>query len=112
MNRWNIPPALEHEVLQRDLQCIYCGTSFLVPSLLRRDNPSWEHIVNDETLITRENIARCCMGCNASKGQKPLAVWLTSRYCQRYGITRESIARVAREALVASESIDVGASAD
>lgn len=104
MNRWNIPAVLEHEVLQRDLQCIYCGVSFLSPASLRRERASWEHIINDETLISRENIARCCIGCNASKGQKTLASWLHSRYCQRHGITRESIAGVARAALAAAES--------
>lgn len=29
-----------------------------------------EHIINDAKIIIRENIALCCCGCNASKGQK------------------------------------------
>ena len=37
-----------------------------------------EHIVNDARIITRENIARCCFGCNASKGNRGLVAWLQS----------------------------------
>ncbi|MEI6758747.1 MAG: hypothetical protein WCK85_12925, partial [Chlorobium sp.] len=57
-----------------------------------RDRPSWEHIINDARIITRENIARCCLGCNASKGAKTLAEWLDSKYCNGHGITRDSVA--------------------
>lgn len=35
----------------------------------RREKPSWEHIVNDARVVTRENIARCSIGCKA-KGRK------------------------------------------
>lgn len=99
MNRWNIPEWLEREVLERDRACVYCGVSFTVSSERRRDRPSWEHVVNDETIITRENIARCCIGCNASKGTKPLRVWLSSRYCITRGITRETVAPIIRATL-------------
>jgi hypothetical protein len=96
MNRWNIPHELEHEVLARDRHCIYCGVDFGSVSAERRSRPSWEHIINDATIITRENIARCCIGCNASKGVKSLPVWLESNYCRSRGITAESVASVAR----------------
>lgn len=99
MNRWNIPDWLEHEVIARDRQCIYCGVSFESVSETRGARPTWEHIVNDARIINRENIARCCSSCNASKGTKDLAVWLGSAYCQRRGITLETITAVAREAL-------------
>ena len=61
--------------------------------------PSWEHIINDETIITRENIALCCVGCNASKGQKALKDWLESTYCRRRGITAATVAPIIRNAL-------------
>jgi hypothetical protein len=99
VNNWNIPPWLEREVLARDTKCIYCGVAFEPLASERRHRPSWEHIVNDVEIITRENIARCCIGCNASKGTKPLAVWLRSRYCESRGISNESVAEVVRAAL-------------
>jgi len=98
MNRWNIPSELESEVLARDMRCVYCGVEFTVASA-RRHRPSWEHIVNDVGIVNRDNIARCCMGCNASKGARPLAAWLTSKYCESRGITSTSVAQVVRAAL-------------
>lgn len=62
--------------------------------------PSWEHIVNDEHIITEQNIARCCMSCNASKGARPLEAWLGSPYCQRKGITPQTVAAVVQQALI------------
>ncbi len=102
MNRWGIPGWLEQEVIARDIQCIYCRISFQEPYQSRRARPSWEHTVNDATIITRENIARCCIGCNASKGVKPLSRWLDSPYCRSRGITENSIAPVAQAALYSS----------
>lgn len=102
-NRWNIPAWLEREVVERDRGCIYCRVSFATASA-RRDRPSWEHIVNDVSIVTRENIALCCIGCNASKGAKPLDVWLRSRYCVERGISSQSIAAIARSALAAQAS--------
>lgn len=99
MNRWNIPDWLEREVIARDRQCIYCGVTFEPVGDFRGSKPTWEHIVNDARIINRENIARCCSSCNASKGAKDLAVWLESAYCRRRGITSETIAAVAKRAL-------------
>lgn len=100
MNRWNIPSWLELEVMERDLSCVYCGIDFSVPSEKRGRKPSWEHIVNDERIISRENIARCCISCNASKGAKDLAVWLGSPYCLKRGINAETVAEVVKRALI------------
>lgn len=105
MNRWNIPDDLEREVIARDRQCIYCGVRFEPVPESRGARPSWEHIVNDARIINRENIARCCSSCNASKGAKDLAVWLKSMYCLRRGITPETIAAVAKSALVNPPSV-------
>ncbi len=104
-NRWNIPTWLEREVLARDIACIYCGSPFATATT-RRERPSWEHIINDEAIITRENIALCCIGCNASKGTKALAVWLQTPYCAARGISSASIAPIARAALAAFEGRD------
>jgi hypothetical protein len=99
MNRWNIPNWLEQEVIERDRCCIYCGVEFRPLNPTKKSRPTWEHIVNDARIVSRENIARCCSSCNASKGAKELAVWLESAYCQKRGITRQTIAEVAKAAL-------------
>ena len=99
MNRWNIPAWLELEVIERDRCCVYCRVDFVTPSAPRRERPSWEHIINDARITTRENIARCCIGCNASKGVKSLAAWLESKYCRARGIDRRSVAMVVQIAV-------------
>ena len=99
MNRWKIPGALELEVHARDQACIYCGVRFGLADAPFGARPSWEHIINDATIITRENIARCCRSCNASKGIKLLATWLESPYCQQRGINKDTMAAVVKDAL-------------
>ncbi len=103
MNRWRIPAWLADEVIARDRSCVYCGSSF-AKATTRRERPSWEHIVNDSRIITRRNIALCCIGCNASKGARPLAVWLQSPYCLSRGITEHSVAPVVKGALLGAAS--------
>jgi 5-methylcytosine-specific restriction endonuclease McrA len=99
MNRWNIPDWLEREVIERDRYCVYCGVEFVASTSTRRHSPSWEHIVNDARVVTPQNIARCCISCNASKGRKDLAEWLQSSYCRTRGITVQSVAAVVKAAL-------------
>lgn len=90
MNRWNIPDLLEQAVRKRDRECIYCGITLSYENPVKVRRPSWEHILNDATIITIENIALCCRSCNSSKGSKTLAIWLQSEYCKRKGITAQS----------------------
>lgn len=99
MNRWNIPPELEVEVLARDTCCVYCGIDFCLPALARGAQSSWEHIINDARIVNNRNIARCCISCNASKGIKDMRVWLKSPYCKRKGITADSVAQVVKDFL-------------
>ena len=106
MNRWKIPAWLEQEVLDRDRYCIYCGVVFTEQAGPRRSRRSWEHIINDARLISRENIAFCCIGCNASKGAKVLVEWLESNYCKSRGITEQSVSSVVREALSRTRNTD------
>lgn len=100
-NNWNIPTWLELEIRARDIVCVYCGSPFTSPKVSKKSAASWEHIINDEKIVTRENIALCCCGCNASKGQKQLSTWLQSKYCRVNGITEDSVAAVIKEALAA-----------
>jgi hypothetical protein len=53
-NRWNIPQWLELEILTRDKHCVYCGVRFWVLHAPRQEQASWEHIVNDARIMTRE----------------------------------------------------------
>ena len=99
VNRWNIPKSLEGYVLERDNACVYCGVDFTQPPSARGSKPSWEHIINDAKIVTAENIARCCMSCNASKGAKDLFVWLQSSYCKGKGITVHTVSKVVQNAL-------------
>ena len=99
MNRWRIPDWLAREVVARDRHCVYCGVELVDESPDRRVRPSWEHIINDAGIVSRENIARCCISCNASKGAKPLVLWLGSSYWVRWGISPTTVAAVVRAAL-------------
>ena len=102
MNRWGIPTWLEKEVKDRDKTCVYCGIQMIEkmpPSGPRNAVATWEHIINDASIITRENIARCCAACNASKGTKKLSDWLQSRYCKKHGINKITVAEVVKKAL-------------
>ena len=99
MNNWGIPKWLEDEVRKRDSACAYCGEVFVGRDGPRQLRPSWEHIINDARIITRENIVLCCIGCNSSKGAKDLLDWLSSRYCREKGISEVSVSHVVREAI-------------
>jgi hypothetical protein len=106
MNIWNIPDWLEAEIIARDQCCVYCGVRFTSPRKNRKAMATWEHIVNDARIVTRENIARCCASCNASKGAKQLVVWLDSEFCQRRGITKDSVSEVVKQALIKLPRLD------
>ena len=98
-NNWNIPKELEKEVRARDTVCVYCRCTFTPTKISKKTAVSWEHIINDAKIITKENIALCCCGCNASKGQKPLSIWLQSKYCLERGISADKVAPIIQEAI-------------
>lgn len=102
MNNWSIPAWLEREVKERDKACVYCRTPMIesMPSRgTRKAVATWEHIINDESIINRDNIARCCASCNSSKGTKELSDWFQSDYCRKRGINKDTIAEVVKRAL-------------
>ena len=98
-NKWEIPKDVENFLQERDTHCVYCGIEFDSESDSRKTKPSWEHIVNDIRFTSVDNIALCCISCNASKGAKPLNVWLDSKYCSSKNITSETVAEVVKKAL-------------
>ncbi|MBL7871104.1 MAG: hypothetical protein JNM78_05800 [Cyclobacteriaceae bacterium] len=95
-NRWGIPAEVEKVVRQRDTKCVYCGVEFSAEKNSRRNKSSWEHMVNDIRLNEVDNIALCCMSCNASKGSKLIKDWLLSSYCIEKGITPATVAQVVK----------------
>lgn len=97
-NKWGIPADVESLVLERDKVCVYCGVEF--DNTVRKLKPSWEHIVNDIRINGPDNIALCCVSCNASKGAKELDSWLTSSYCEKKGISSGTVADVVKAALI------------
>jgi len=102
MNDWGIPDWLEKEVKERDKTCVYCGVRMIqkMPSRgPRKAVATWEHIINNASIVTRENIARCCVACNSSKGTKKLSDWIQSSYCKKHGINKDTVAEVVKKAL-------------
>ena len=109
MNRWGIPAWLEEEVKARDKVCVYCGVQMIerMPQGgSRRTVTTWEHIINDASIVTPENIARCCSACNSSKGTKDLADWMKSNYCKKRGINKDTVAEIVKQALKNEEEAD------
>lgn len=98
-NSWNIPINLENEIRQRDKKCIYCGNSFTSVQVSKKSSATWEHIINDAKIITRENIALCCCSCNSSKGSKKLSVWLESKYCIEKRINYNTVSLIVKKAI-------------
>ena len=105
MNRWNIPDWLEREITERDTSCVYCGVGFSPAKGQHAARASWGHIVNDARIVNRENIAKCCVSCNSSKGAKDLLEWLYSKYCLTRGINADTVALVVRSAIVSRPSL-------
>ncbi|PTU30172.1 HNH endonuclease [Stenotrophobium rhamnosiphilum] len=104
VNRWGIPYWLEMEVRARDKNCVYCAVLMIERAprgSSRKAVATWEHIINDARIITRENIALCCASCNSSKGQKFLSVWIASEKCIKRGVTEATIAPIIQLALKA-----------
>lgn len=99
-NNWNIPAWLEIEVRDRDKKCVYCGTDFTYYKESVKSSASWEHIINDARIITSENIALCCRGCNSSKGQKKLSEWLQTDYCKKRHISIDTVAGIVKQAIL------------
>ena len=98
-NRWGIPKEVEGIVKKRDTTCVYCGVEFSGEDNSRKNKPSWEHIINDIRINGSDNIALCCMSCNASKGSKLLEVWLESDYCKKKEISVNSVTKVVKMAI-------------
>jgi hypothetical protein len=96
VNKWGIPKDIEIMVLERDTACVYCGTDFRHTSKTRKDKGSWEHIINDTSITTLENIVICCGSCNSSKGTKSLNQWLQSEYCRRRNINKDTVAGIVK----------------
>ena len=79
--RYGIPADVEAEIWARDVSCVYCRKAMDAKSANRADHPSIEHLNHLPTaqhtyVKTAAHFAIACFGCNASRRDKPLAVWL------------------------------------
>ncbi len=109
MNRWGIPNWLDEDVRARDKTCVYCGVQMIQKAPQRgsrRAVATWEHVINNASIVTRENIARCCAACNSSKGTKDLSDWMQSSYCEKHGINQDTVAEVVRKVLETARETD------
>jgi hypothetical protein len=109
MNRWGIPNWLEDEVKARDKSCVYCGVRLveqMPPRGPRKTAATWKHIINDARKVARENISRCCVACNSSRGTKKLSDWMQSSYCQKRGLSKETVAEVVKNALERIQEVE------
>ncbi|MGO4912599.1 HNH endonuclease [Leeuwenhoekiella sp. W20_SRS_FM14] len=98
-NQWGIPADVEKLVLSRDKKCVYSGVDFSINHVSRKTKPSWEHIINDIHLSSVENIALCCISCNASKSAHKLEEWLTGKYCLSKSINENTVAEVVQNVI-------------
>jgi len=98
-NNWNIPKELEEEIRLRDKVCVYCNVAFTPSKVSKKTTASWEHVINDAQIITKENITLCCCSCNASKGQQELSIWLKSKYCKDKNINYNAVAPIIQQFL-------------
>jgi hypothetical protein len=94
MNKWGIPEKIEKTFLLRDKQCVYCQVLFSKKA--RKTTASWEHIINDIRITSLENIALCCVSCNASKSTKSLKEWFKTNYCIDNNINENTVAQVVK----------------
>jgi hypothetical protein len=99
-NRWGIPKDVEDFVIERDRKCVYCGVEFSTSENNRKNKQSWEHIINDIQQNGADNIALCCVSCNASKGNKSLVDWMNGKYCKEKMITFESVSPIIKTFLL------------
>ncbi|WP_066630054.1 hypothetical protein [Labilibacter marinus] len=99
-NLWGIPNEVEKLVIKRDIKCVYCGIEFSHEKIPRKNKASWEHIINDIRLNREDNVALCCISCNASKGAKLIKEWFKSDYCKRKNISLETVSLVVRNVVL------------
>ncbi|KQP14219.1 hypothetical protein ASF43_15460 [Pseudorhodoferax sp. Leaf267] len=92
--RCKVPWAVALEVLARDARCVYCAKLFCEASGLRSTFPTWDSL-NAGKKPTVDDVVLCCIGCKASKGRKPLRLWLQSGYCRQHNIELRMFAPVA-----------------
>ena len=102
-NTWNIPEALEQEIRARDRVCVYCNTEFTPVKVSKFSCASLGKITTTEEIISSDTIAVCCWSCNESKGQKPLSVWLKSKYCQDRNISPKTVATIIKKAILSGQ---------
>jgi hypothetical protein len=85
-NRFGIPKEIESAIRARDIACVYCQKAMVPPtvSALRADWATIEHLDHLPPFPyrkgqTSDDFAIACGGCNSSRRDKPLAVWVAKK---------------------------------
>jgi hypothetical protein len=98
-NKFGISDLDERRIRARDKRCVYCHVKLKKSPSRHPDSATIEHFNNNGPFGKFYNIAMCCRACNSSKGTKKLLDWLDSPYCQKNGISQQTVARAAQEYL-------------
>jgi hypothetical protein len=96
-NTYGISERDERRIWLRDKRCVYCSVKF--KKFPGGDSATIEHFNNNGPFGKYYNTALCCRACNSSKGVKTLRTWLKSAYCQRNGISENTVANAVRDYL-------------
>jgi len=103
-NKYGIPDNVEEEIRKRDMPyCVYCHKKMTIPKrggsrsnwatiehLNERGPDYWDESWN-EIRLSENNLAICCFGCNASRGQLSLYKWFESPYCTDRKINKNTV---------------------
>jgi|SRR5450759_2375391 hypothetical protein len=109
-NVFGIPTGIEHKLRARDQRCVYChkamkayprtrgtpGAKATIEHLKYRGPVYWGEGLERLGL---EGLAICCGACNSSRGNKPLAAWFASPYCDERDINARTVAPVVKRFL-------------
>jgi hypothetical protein len=82
-NNWNIPDWLEKEVRERDQVCVNCGIEFTSAKDSKKTAASWEHIINDAKIITREKHCTLLLWVQRQQGAKTTLCMVANKVLPR-----------------------------
>ncbi len=107
--KFGIPQDQLDEIVTRDIDCIYCHKTMILPYDVnnRSDSATIEHLnhradwdsVRDFVSNGKQVhsiIGLCCGGCNSSRRDLPLLAWFNAEYCKSRKIDEDTVSDVVR----------------
>jgi 5-methylcytosine-specific restriction endonuclease McrA len=103
-NYYGIPLTIVRTLRARDRRCVYCGRAMRAHRHTRGtpgNKATIEHLNHRARWgeSSLDNLAICCGTCNSSRGNKPIAAWFASTYCDKHHITARTVAPVVKQFL-------------